>query len=32
VTLVNERYLLAEDVADIISQAAAHWDWAMAIR
>lgn len=30
VALVNERYLLAEDVADLITQAAAHWDWAMA--
>ncbi len=29
VTLVRDRYLLAEDVADLIAQAGAHWDWAM---
>jgi hypothetical protein len=28
VALVGERYLLPEDVPDIISRAAAHWDWA----
>ncbi len=28
VTLVKERYLLAEDVADLIAQAGVHWDWA----
>ncbi len=28
VALVNERYLLAEDVALLIGQAAAHYDWA----
>jgi hypothetical protein len=26
--LVAERYLLAEDVADLVAQASAHWDWA----
>lgn len=28
VTLVRERYLLAEDVPDLIDRAARHWDWA----
>jgi Alpha/beta hydrolase domain len=27
--LVAERYLLAEDVTDLVAQAAAHYDWAM---
>jgi hypothetical protein len=27
--LVTERFLLAEDVADLIAQAATHYDWAM---
>jgi len=26
--LVDKRYLLPEDVADVIKRAAAHWDWA----
>ena len=26
--LVQQRYLLADDVADVMTQAAAHWDWA----
>lgn len=26
--LVRERYLLAEDVPDLVAQAARHWDWA----
>ena len=26
--LVEERYLLAEDVPDVIARAARHWDWA----
>ena len=30
VALVDERYLLAEDVAGLIRQAAAHYDWAVA--
>ncbi len=30
VALVTERYLLAEDVAGLIRQAAAHYDWAVA--
>jgi Alpha/beta hydrolase domain len=29
VSLVRDGYLLAEDVPDLITQAAAHWDWAM---
>ncbi len=29
VALVDERYLLAEDVAGLIRQAAAHYDWAV---
>ena len=32
VTLVRDRYLLAEDVADLVTQAGAHWDWATATR
>lgn len=28
VALVRDGYLLAEDVPDLITQAAAHWDWA----
>ena len=28
VDLVHQRYLLADDVVDMIAQAAAHWDWA----
>jgi Alpha/beta hydrolase domain len=28
IDLVRERYLLPEDVADLIAQAARHWDWA----
>lgn len=30
VALVNERYLIADDVPDVIGRAAAHWDWATA--
>jgi Alpha/beta hydrolase domain len=30
--LVRERYLLAEDMPDIIGQAARHWDWATGAR
>lgn len=30
VALVDQRYLLAEDVPGLITQAAAHWDWAVA--
>ena len=26
--LVQQRYLLADDVNDVMTQAAAHWDWA----
>jgi len=29
VALVGERYLLSDDVPGLISQAAAHWDWAV---
>lgn len=29
VALVRDRYLLAEDVPDVIGRAAAHWDWAL---